>query len=86
MVSIFITGAGKGIGRAIAERFATAGWDVAGVTRAAGDVESLNQMSSSGTVRFWCGDATDAAGITAIADAHFGNGLDLLVNNAGGFD
>jgi NAD(P)-dependent dehydrogenase (short-subunit alcohol dehydrogenase family) len=86
MASIFITGAGKGIGRAIAERFAAAGWDVAGVTRAAGDVENLNQMSGSGTARFWCADATDAAGITAIADTHFDTGLDLLVNNAGGFD
>ena len=47
MPSIFVTGAGKGIGRAVAERFAAAGWDVAGVTRSAADVDSLNRLGTS---------------------------------------
>jgi NAD(P)-dependent dehydrogenase (short-subunit alcohol dehydrogenase family) len=85
MPTIFITGAGKGIGRAIAERFAAAGWDVAGVTRSAADVDNLNQLDAGGTARFWCADATSVGEITTIAETHFGTGLDLLVNNAGDF-
>jgi NAD(P)-dependent dehydrogenase (short-subunit alcohol dehydrogenase family) len=85
MPSIFVTGAGKGIGRAIVERFAAAGWDVAGVTRSIADVDDLNRLEASGSVRFWCADAGSASQIAAIAKAHFATGLDLLVNNAGSF-
>ena len=46
MPSIFVTGAGKGIGRAIVARFAAAGWDVAGVTRTPADVDCLNRLES----------------------------------------
>jgi NAD(P)-dependent dehydrogenase (short-subunit alcohol dehydrogenase family) len=81
MPSIFVTGAGKGIGRAIVERFAAAGWDVAGVTRSAADVDSLTHEGG----RFWQADATAVEDIAAIADAYAGRGLDLLINNAGGF-
>jgi NAD(P)-dependent dehydrogenase (short-subunit alcohol dehydrogenase family) len=91
MPSIFVTGAGKGIGRAIAERYAAAGWDVAGVTRTAADVESLNRLDGVGTARFWRADAAEAGGIAAVVAEYTrggvgsGAGLDLLVNNAGGF-
>ena len=87
MPSIFVTGAGKGIGRAIVERFAAAGWDVAGVTRSAADVESLNRLGAGGTARFWRADAAEAGEIAAVAAEYTGGeaGLDLLVNNAGGF-
>jgi NAD(P)-dependent dehydrogenase (short-subunit alcohol dehydrogenase family) len=92
MPSIFVTGAGKGIGRAIVERFATEGWDVAGVTRSAADVDDLNRLATSATVRFWQADATEAGEIAAIAREFSGgeftnsrSNLDLLVNNAGGF-
>ena len=81
MPSIFVTGAGKGIGRAIVERFASAGWDVAGVTRSAADVDSLNQAGG----RFWQAEASAAGDIAAIASEYTQTGLDLLVNNAGGF-
>lgn len=80
MPSIFVTGAGKGIGRAITARFAAAGWDVSGITRAAPDVAELNDAGG----RFWQADATDAARVAEIA-GHFPDGLDLLVNNAGRF-
>ena len=87
MPSIFVTGAGKGIGRAIVERFAAAGWDVAGVTRSAADVDSLNRLGAGGSPRFWRADAAEAGEIAAVADEFTagGAGLDLLVNNAGGF-
>jgi NAD(P)-dependent dehydrogenase (short-subunit alcohol dehydrogenase family) len=88
MPSIFVTGAGNGIGRAIVVRFAAAGWDIAGVTRSAADTESLNRLGDSGTARFWCADAAEAEAIGAIAAEYAGGGgtaLDLLVNNAGGF-
>ncbi len=87
MPSIFVTGAGKGIGRAIVERFAAAGWDIAGVTRSAADVDSLNRLGATGTARFWRADAAAAGEIAAVADEFTGGGggLDLLVNNAGGF-
>ena len=90
MPSIFVTGAGKGIGRAIVGRFAAAGWDVPGVTRSAADVDGLNRIDASGRVRFWRADAAEAGEIAAVADeyAGFGGGeagLDLLVNNAGAF-
>ena len=86
MPSIFVTGAGKGIGRAIVERFAAAGWDTAGVTRSAADVDSLNRLGANGTTRFWRADAAEPDQIAAVADEFTGEaGLDLLVNNAGGF-
>jgi len=85
MPTIFVTGAGKGIGRAIAERFAVAGWEVAGITRSAGDVARLNRLPC-GAGRFRQADAADAAAVAAaVADLVGEAGLDILVNNAGGF-
>jgi NAD(P)-dependent dehydrogenase (short-subunit alcohol dehydrogenase family) len=79
MPSIFVTGAGKGIGRAIVERFVAEGWDVGGITRTAEDVGALNHLGG----RFRQADATRAGDIGPIA-AEFSS-LDILVNNAGLF-
>ena len=83
MPTLFVTGAGKGIGRAIAERFHASGWRVTGLTRSADDVEALNALG--GGARFWQADAADAEAVGRIAAALEGEGVDLLVNNAGGF-
>lgn len=82
MASIFVTGAGKGIGRAIAERFAAEGWQVEGITRSADDVARLNGLPNA---RFWQADAAAAPDLARVAAARGQAPLDLLVNNAGAF-
>jgi len=82
-----ITGAGRGIGRAIALRFAKAGADVACVSRTAensekvaGEVRSLGRKAWAHAV-----DVTDAKAVEAAAEkilAESGR-IDILINNAG---
>src|SRR5215470_14125722 len=84
---VVVTGAGRGIGRAIALKFASAGADVVCVSRtaensekAAGEVRALGRKAWAHAV-----DVSDAAGVTAAADkilADCGK-VDILVNNAG---
>ena len=83
MPAVFVTGAGKGIGRAIAARFHGAGWEVTGLTRSADDVAALNRLGAGAQIRQ--GDATDAEAVGRLAAELAGAPLDLLVNNAGGF-
>lgn len=86
-VTVIVSGAGGGLGRAIALRFARGGArlalldrDAAGLAECAAEVRALN----AGALALTC-DVTDSA---ACADAirsaagHFG-GVDVLVNNAG---
>jgi len=82
-----ITGAGRGIGRAIALRFAKAGADIACVSRTpensekvAGEVRSLGRKAWAHAV-----DVTDAKAVEAAAEkilAESGR-IDILINNAG---
>jgi 3-oxoacyl-[acyl-carrier protein] reductase len=82
-----VTGAGRGIGRAIALRFAQAGADVVCVSRTvensektAGDVRALGRKTWALAV-----DVSDGAAIQTAADkilAEAGR-VDILVNNAG---
>jgi 3-oxoacyl-[acyl-carrier protein] reductase len=82
-----VTGAGRGIGRAIALKFATEGADVACVSRTAenaekvaGEVRSLGRKAWAHAV-----DVADAAAVAAAADriiAECGR-VDIVVNNAG---
>lgn len=75
--TVLITGATSGIGRAAADLFAEAGWEVIGVGRR--DAED-----PSGRIRFLKGDVSDPASIREIIKEVAGSveALDCLVNNA----
>jgi len=81
-----VTGANRGIGRAIAERLVKAGFEVVGTAR--DPAEGRKAMADIGA-RFTKLDVTDRATIRAVAD-ELSSGLDVLVNNSGvsmrGFD
>jgi NAD(P)-dependent dehydrogenase (short-subunit alcohol dehydrogenase family) len=83
MQSILITGAGSGIGRATAVRFAKAGWDVALVGRRREALEETAKIARRGHVL--PGDMTKAGDVERVfADAVAAMGrLDVLFNNAG---
>jgi NAD(P)-dependent dehydrogenase (short-subunit alcohol dehydrogenase family) len=83
MKSILVTGAGSGIGRATAVRFASAGWDVALVGRRREALEETAKIAGRGHVL--PGDLTKAADVDRVfAEAVAAMGrLDVLFNNAG---
>ena len=90
-MKIAITGATKGIGRAIAERFAQAGYQIAVCSRTA---EDLDSMKADFAVRFpgielltYVADFRQKAAVEKFAETilkEWGT-LDILVNNAGTF-
>ena len=82
-----VTGAGRGIGRAIALKFASEGADVVCVSRTAensekvaGEVRALGRKAWALAV-----DVSDAAAVTAAADKILKEcgKVDILINNAG---
>ena len=81
-----VTGAGKGIGRAICLELARAGADIFGVSRTANDLEALAEEVRVLGVRYqWqVADLSSAAAAQEIARRaeQFGD-VDILVNNAG---
>lgn len=80
-----ITGASKGLGRALAAALAGRGWDVVLDARTPRLLaEAAEALRASGTrVTALVGDVTDPAHRAAlVAAAHDLGGLDLLVNNA----
>jgi len=84
-----VTGAGRGIGRAIAEQYALEGARVAVASRTASTVEEVVAgITAAGgqAIGLTC-DVSDAAQIRSMVErtvAAFG-GVDILVNNAQGF-
>ena len=80
--SILITGASRGIGRAIALRFAREGWDVVAVARKQAELDALRAevISAGGMCRTIALDVADAG---AVARQLGGIEVDVLVNNAG---
>ena len=80
----FITGATAGFGRAAAQRFIDAGWQVIATGRRADRLDALKAKLGDG-VHTACFDIRDEAAMRAALDAlpeRF-RGIDLLVNNAG---
>src|SRR5438309_1090310 len=82
-----VTGAGRGIGRAIALKFAAAGADVVCVSRTAENSEKVaNEVRTTGR-KAWAHavDVADAAAVAAAAEKILTDcgKVDVLVNNAG---
>ncbi|HXG48534.1 MAG TPA: 3-oxoacyl-[acyl-carrier-protein] reductase [Methylomirabilota bacterium] len=82
-----VTGAGRGIGRAIALKFAHAGADVACVSRTADNAEKVAADVRALGRRAWAYavDVADAAAVAAAAERILADAgrVDVLVNNAG---
>ncbi|MET0625167.1 MAG: SDR family NAD(P)-dependent oxidoreductase [Pyrinomonadaceae bacterium] len=86
----FITGGGRGIGRAVALAFAREGARVFVVSRTATEVErvaaEIRAERESGAAGHSACDVSDPASVRqafAAAAEFFGRGADILVNNAG---
>ncbi|MFE7747480.1 SDR family oxidoreductase [Streptomyces sp. NPDC057428] len=82
-----VTGAGSGIGRAVALALSGAGWTVALAGRRASALEEAAAASGPGRTMCLPTDVTDPDGVAALFAAvreRFGR-LDLLFNNAGTF-
>jgi NAD(P)-dependent dehydrogenase (short-subunit alcohol dehydrogenase family) len=87
--SLLVTGAGRGIGRAVALRFARERWGVALFARSERELYGVARdvAAAGGEALVVRGDVAVEADVEAAvkrADEHFG-GIDVLVNNAGIF-
>lgn len=82
-----VTGAGRGIGRAIALKFAAAGADIVCLSRTVENSEKVaNEIRALGRRAWPCAiDVADGAAVTAGADKMLADTgrIDILVNNAG---
>jgi 3-oxoacyl-[acyl-carrier protein] reductase len=82
-----VTGAGRGIGRAIALRFAAAGADIVCVSRTAENSAKVAEEVKALGRRAWAHavDVSDAAAVAAAGEKTLAEAgrVDILVNNAG---
>lgn len=88
---VLVTGAGRGIGRAIALRFAADGARVVLAARTASEIEAVagEVESAGGSALATVMDVADLSSVeagVAAALCFTGGALDVLVNNAGVFD
>jgi NAD(P)-dependent dehydrogenase (short-subunit alcohol dehydrogenase family) len=81
MPSVLVTGAARGIGKAIVEHLASAGWDVIAGVRSEEDVTAITNVYPQ-RVSAVILDITNADHIARLPDA-LPKRLDALVNNAG---
>ena len=84
---VIVTGAGRGIGQAIAERFAAEAADVLLVGRTLGPLEKVVDGIVANGGHAWAhpGDVARSADVAAVVDAAMARWgrVDVLVNNAG---
>ena len=86
--SVIVTGAGAGIGRATAQRFASEGADVMLIGRTHLSLDETAELIGSEGGRAWAHpcdvrDSVEVRGAVAAARARWGGRIDVLVNNAG---
>lgn len=83
--TIFITGATSGFGRATAERFARAGWQLILLGRRAERLNELAKCLSGAPTHHLCADVRDREAVKAAIEAIPADfqAIDMLVNNAG---
>ena len=85
--TLVVTGAGSGVGRAVAHKFAAHGWNVALVGRRVEPLDETAALAAGATSRlasFPC-DVSEAGAVAAMADGVLSRfaGVDVLVNAAG---
>lgn len=75
MPTALITGASRGLGREFARQYQAGGWRVVATCRDPGRYDLEGEVYPL--------DVTDATGIAALHDELNGEGIDVLINNAG---
>ena len=84
--TVAITGAGSGLGRAVAIKLAARGYRVFGTARSETDAADL-EKASAGNAAVTLADITDQRAVTAwvgkVSDELGERGLDVLISNAG---
>jgi NAD(P)-dependent dehydrogenase (short-subunit alcohol dehydrogenase family) len=84
--TVAITGAGSGLGRAVAIKLAAKGYRVFGTARSETDAADL-EKASAGNAAVTLADITDQRAVTAwvgkVSDELGERGLDVLISNAG---
>lgn len=82
--TLLITGANRGIGLALTERYLNQGWHVVACCRHPGSAPHLSALKSKyPALDIHALDVTDHRAVTVLADSLKNLTLDLLINNAG---
>ncbi|MEM7219722.1 MAG: SDR family oxidoreductase [Pseudomonadota bacterium] len=83
METTLITGANRGIGLGLAERFIAAGHKVLATCRHPAEAGALQTLAQQGTLEVHALDVTDESGVRELQQRLDGVCLDVLINNAG---